>query len=145
MGQKIALPERKLHSVDEFVERFPGVKRVMIDGTQRPIQRPQDKERQQKNYSGKKRRVTRKHLAAIDETKRVLVLSRAREGTVHDKRLLDEEELAAAIPDELAIEVDLGFQGLQKEYVNIRSGHKKPRGGKLTPAQKAENKALSRE
>jgi hypothetical protein len=73
------------------------------------------------------------------------VLSQAREGKVHDKRLLEEEAMADAIPDALAIEVDLGFQGLQNEYVNIRIGHKKPRGGELTPGQKAENKALSRE
>lgn len=58
---------------------------------------------------------------------RVLVLSKAREGKVHDKRLLDEEGLAAAIPDEVAIAVNLGFQGLQNEYVNIHIGHKKPR------------------
>jgi hypothetical protein len=81
----------------------------------------------------------------VDERKRVLVLSKAREGKVHDKRLLDEEAIAAAIPDAIAIEVDLGFQGLQNEYVNIRIGHKKPRGGELMPQQKAENKALSRE
>lgn len=89
--------------------------------------------------------MTRKHLVAVDETKRVLVLSGAHEGKVHDKRMLDDQELAAAIPDELSIEVDLGFQGLQKEYVNIRIGYKKPRGGELTPTQKQENKALSRE
>jgi hypothetical protein len=145
LGQKLALPERKLRSVEEFVERFPSVKRVMIDGTERPIQRPQDNERQKEHYSGKKRRTTRKHLAVVDERKRVLVLSKAREGKVHDKRLLDEEAIAAAIPDAIAIEVDLGFQGLQNEYVNIRIGHKKPRGGELMPQQKAENKALSRE
>lgn len=145
MGQQLVLPERKLHSIDEFVERFPQVKRVMLDGTERPIQHPQDKQRQQENYSGKKRRSTRKHLAAVGERKRVLVLSSAREGKVHDKRLLDEEGLAAAIPDEVPIEVDLGFQGLQNEYVNIRIGHKKPTGEELTQAQKEENKALSRE
>ncbi len=134
-----------MRSIDEFVERFPAVRRVMIDGTERPIQRPQDRQRLYENYSGKKRRPTRKHLAGVDEHKRVLVLSKAREGKVHDKRLLDEEELAAAIPDEVPIEVDLGFQGLQNEYVNIRIGHKKPRGGELTQAQKEENQALSRE
>jgi len=145
LGQKLALPERKLRSVEEFVERFPAVKRVMIDGTERPIQRPQDKERQKEHYSGKKRRTTRKHLAAVDERKRVLLLSSSREGKVHDKRFLDEEAMAAAIPDAIPIEVDLGFQGLQNEYVNIRIGHKKPRGGELTPEQQAENKTLSRE
>jgi len=117
----------------------------MIDGTERPIQRPKDKLRQKENYSGKKRRTTRKHLAAVDENKRVLVLTPAREGKVHDKRLLDEEDLAAAVPDEIAIEVDLGFQGVQKQYVNIRIPHKKPRGGELTPEQKSQNTELSRE
>jgi DDE superfamily endonuclease len=79
------------------VARFPGVKRVMIDGTERPIQRPQDPVRQKANYSGKKRRHTRKHLAAVDEHKRILILSPARAGKVHDKRMLDETELVEAI------------------------------------------------
>lgn len=97
------------------------------------------------NYSGKKRRHTRKHIGGVDERKRVLVLSKAREGRVHDKRLLDEEDLAAAIPDEIPIDVDLGFLGLQKEYINVRLPHKKPRGGELTDAQKEENRSLSQE
>lgn len=143
LGKKMALPERKLDSVEAFIERFPGVKRVMIDGTERPIQRPQDPEKQTLNYSGKKRRHTRKHLAAVDEIKRVLVLSRAREGKLHDKKFHDEDDIAGSIPDEIPIEVDLGFLGLQKQYVNIRLPHKKPRGGTLTPEQKAENRTLS--
>ncbi|MFN6502368.1 MAG: transposase family protein, partial [Nostoc sp. DedQUE01] len=48
---------------------------VMIDGTERPIARPQDPEQQKHNYSGKKKRHTRKHLAAVDETKRILILT----------------------------------------------------------------------
>lgn len=52
----------------------------MIDGTERPIQRPQDPEQQKLNYSGKKRRHTSMHLAAVDQRQRVLVLSQAREG-----------------------------------------------------------------
>jgi len=145
LGHQLVLPERKLPCIEEFVERFPQVKRVIIDRTERPIQRPLDKQRQQQNYSGKKRRTTRKHRAAVDEHKRVLVLSKARSGKVHDKRLLDQEGLAAAIPDQVPIEVDLGFQGLQNQYLNIRIGHKKPRGGQLSQTQTAENKALSRE
>lgn len=143
LGEQMALPERKLDSVEAFIERFPGVKRVMMDGTERPIQRPQDPEKQKLNYSGKKRRHTRKHLAAVDETKRILVLSPAREGKLHDKKFHDEEDIAGSIPDEIPIEVDLGFQGLQKQYVNIRLPHKKPRGGTLSPEQKVENRTLS--
>jgi hypothetical protein len=79
-GKKMGLPERKLESIEAFLERFPGVERVMIDGTERPVQRPQDPEAQTAHYSGKKKRHTRKPLAAVDETKRVLGLTQAREG-----------------------------------------------------------------
>ena len=142
LGKKQALPERKLHSIEDFVARFPGVKRVMIDGTERPIQRPQDPEQQKLNYSGRKRRHTRKHLAAVDGDKRVLVLSRAREGKLHDKKFHDDEDIIGGIPDDIPIELDLGFLGVQKQYDNLRLPHKKPRGGELTPEQKAENRVL---
>lgn len=142
LGQKMVLP-RKLDSLETFFQRFPEVQRVMIDGTERPIARPQDPEAQQANYSGKKKRHTRKHLAAVDETKRVLVLSKAREGKLHDKRFHDEDDIAGNVPDEIPIEVDLGFLGLQKEYVNIHLPHKKPTGGELSATQKEENRALS--
>ncbi len=143
LGKKMALPERKLTSLEAFIERFPGVERVMIDGTERPIQRPQDPQQQQLNYSGKKRRHTRKHLAAVDQHKRVLVLSKAREGKLHDKKFHDEEDIAGRVPDEIPIELDLGFLGVDKQYDNICIPHKKPKKGELTAEQKAENRALS--
>ncbi len=89
LGNIIILPERQLDRITTFRERFPEVKRVMIDQTERPIQRPQDLKQQTLNYSGKKKQHTRKHLAAVDETKRVIVLSKAREGKLHDKRFHD--------------------------------------------------------
>lgn len=143
LGEKMVLPERKLDSIEAFLQRFPAVKRIMIDGTERPIARPQAPEAQQLHYSGKKKRYTRKHLAAVDETKRVLVLSKAREGKLHDKRLHDEDDIAGNVPDEIPLEVDLGFLGLQKEYVNVHLPHKKPRGGVLSATQKEENRVLS--
>lgn len=143
LGEKLALPERKLTSIEAFVERFPDVKRVMVDGTERPIARPQDPEAQKLNYSGKKKRHTRKHLAAVDQDKRVLVLSKAREGKLHDKKFHDEDDIVGSVPDEIPVELDLGFLGVQKQYDNIRIPHKKPRGGELTPEQKADNRVLS--
>ncbi len=143
LGKKLVLPERKLDSIEAFLERFPGVERVMIDGTERPIQRPQDSEAQKANYSGKKKRHTRKHLAAVDQSQRVLVLSKAREGKLHDKRFHDEDDIAGAVPDAIPIEVDLGFLGLHKEYDNVHLPHRKPKGGELSDQQKQENRALS--
>jgi hypothetical protein len=36
LGQKMVLPERKIDSIEAFLECFPAVKRVMIDGTIAP-------------------------------------------------------------------------------------------------------------
>jgi len=49
------------------------------------------------------------------------------------------------IPDEVSVEGDLGFQGLQNEFVNIHLPHKKPRGKELSQQQKQENREFSRQ
>jgi hypothetical protein len=108
----------------------------MVDGTHHLIVRPKDSGKQKQNFSAKKKRHKSKHLAALEQSKRVIVLSRAREGNSHDKQLLDEQGLAAQIPDEIAIEVDLGFQGCQNEDVNIKIPHKKLRSRELSEQQK---------
>ena len=145
LGKKQVLPERKINSIAEFLEKFPEVREVIIDGTERPVQRPKDAAKQTENYSGKKKRHTRKHTTGSTRKKRVILLSKARGGKVHDKKQLDEEEWIENIPDEVAIEGDLGFQGLQNEFVNVHLPQKKPRGKELTESQKEENREFSRQ
>ena len=145
LGHKQALPERKVRSLEEFLERFPEVKAVILDGTERPVQRPKDPQKQKEHYSGKKKRHTRKHITGSTRQKRVILLTKARPGTVHDKRQLDEEDLVGNIPDEVAVEGDLGFQGLQNEFENIHLPHKKPRGKELSEQQKQENREFSQQ
>ena len=145
LGEKKVLPLRKLHSIEEFLEYFPTVKEVIVDGTERPISRPKDGEKQKENYSGKKKRCTRKNLAASSKDKSILVLSPTTSGKSHDKKIQDIEDIIGGIPDEIPVLVDSGFQGVQKQYVNIRLPHKKPRGGDLTAEQKQENRELAKE
>lgn len=143
LGQKMVLPERQLESLEDFMTRFPSAREVMIDGTERPIERPKDQDKHKSHYSGKKKRHTRKHLVMTDQNKRVLVLSKAREGKVDDKRQLNEEKLADFVPDDIPIHVDLGFQGLQNEFVNIKIPDKKPRGKELSEEHKQSNREKS--
>jgi hypothetical protein len=145
LGSKQVLPERKLRSMEEFLERFPDVTEVILDGTERPVQRPKDVAQQQEHYSGKKKRHTRKHITGSTRKKRVILLSQARGGRIHDKRQLEEANLVEYIPDEVAIEGDLGFQGLQNEFDNVHLPHKKPKGKELTQQQKQENREFSRQ
>jgi hypothetical protein len=145
LGHKQVLPERKLRSLTEFLERFPEVKTVIVDGTERPVQRPKQAEAQKEHYSGKKKRHTRKHITGTTDHKRVILLSKARAGKIHDKRQLDEEEWIEHIPEGVTIEGDSGFQGLQNEFENIHLPHKKPRGKELSDLQKQENREFSRQ
>jgi len=46
LGFKQVLPERKLRNMEEFLERFLNVEAVILDGTERPVQRPKDSEKQ---------------------------------------------------------------------------------------------------
>ena len=75
LGKKMALPERKLESIEELITRFLSVTEVMIDGTEQPIQRPQYQQKQKEHYLGKKKGHTRKYLILTDRERRVLVLS----------------------------------------------------------------------
>ena len=143
LGYKQVLPVRQIRSIEEFIARFPDVRAVILDGTERPVQRPQDPDKQKTHYSGKKKRHTRKHITGSTREKRVILLTKARPGKVHDKRQLDEEEVVENIPEVIPIEGDLGFQGLQKEFENIHLPHKKPRGKELTDQQKQENRDFS--
>ena len=84
-----------------------------------------------------------KHTTGSTRKKRIILLSKAKAGKVHDKKQLDENDWVSNIPDAIVIEGDLGYQGLQKEFVNVRLPHKKPKGQELTEAQKQENREFS--
>ncbi len=62
LGRKCVLPARRIGSVEEFRQRFPQVKDVMIDGMERPVQRPSRNKSQKRHYSGKKKSHQRKNV-----------------------------------------------------------------------------------
>jgi hypothetical protein len=104
------------------------------DGTERPINRPQDPEEQELYYSGKKKQHTVKNDLVIDEPCKVRFLSDTVEGKRNDKRLADES--GYQVPPCSVLAQDAGFQGFQLEGVSILQPKKKPRGGELCYADK---------
>ncbi len=109
------------------------------DGTERPINRPQKDQRMY--YSGKKKQHTIKNNVIIDETCKILFLTSTCEGKKHDKRITD--EAGYTFPEGSTVYQDTGFQGFCPEGVLIVQPKKKPRGGELTPDEKAENRRIS--
>ncbi len=141
LGREIVLPERKITSVEEFLEKFPEAKDVFFDGTERRIQRPKNKKRQNKLYSGKKKANTRKNVVMSDEKKRILFLSPTKSGRRHDKRILDKSMLK--LPDDVGKWADTGFQGLNKLYKNVVIPKRGTKKNPLSLADKADNKVIS--
>jgi hypothetical protein len=82
-----------------------------------------------------------KSLVLVDARGQILFLSDTFEGSVHDKAIAD--SVPYPLPEGSVLYQDLGFQGYTISGVTIQQPHKKPRGGKLTDEQKAENRALA--
>ena len=72
----------------------------------------------------------------------ILFLSTTFEGKVHDKRIADYS--AYPLPPDSQLLQDLGFLAFTLEGVEMLEPTKKPRGGTLTPEQKAANQVLAR-
>ena len=146
LGKKMALPKRQLKSVDDFFKAFPEAKEVFIDGTERPIQRPKDKEKQKANYSGKKKRHTRKNLVITTKKKRIGLLSKTVEGKQHDFTMLKALAPPRYIPPKVKTHLDLGFKGYQKQYPDHRVSmpQRKPRTTELSKTVKEQNKRKSK-
>jgi hypothetical protein len=142
LGFEHQLPARKAADVTQVLRQCPGLE-FIIDGTERPIQRPKDKQRQREFYSGKKKRHTVKNVIIGDgRTRKIKAVSRTRSGKTSDKRTADEEHYR--FPARSKLYKDTGFQGYEPPKVRTYQPKKKPRNGELTAEEKAANQAISR-
>ena len=140
---KIVLPERKITSVEEFFKKFPDLKDVFIDGTERPVQRPKDSKKRKKLYSGKKKQFTKKTIVMGNEKRRILVLTPIKSGRRHDKRLTDKSGIPRVIPDNVTAWIDTGLQGIQKDHPNTQMPKKATKNNPLTIEDKQNNRIIS--
>lgn len=132
-------------SLEEILKEFPELKEfgISLDGAERPTKRPKDKEKQKRQYSGKKKRHTVKNvLIASALNTRILYLSKTRDGPVHDKKVIDEENLSCHDPI-IEAAADTGFIGLKIGSLKIVIPKKKLKLQPLSESDKAQNRAIS--
>jgi DDE superfamily endonuclease/Helix-turn-helix of DDE superfamily endonuclease len=141
LGYEQQLPEREPAKLEAVLSRCPSLE-FMIDGTERPINRPQDKTDRKRYYSGKKKGHTVKNNVISARGGKVLFLSDTYEGKKHDKKIADEE--AYQFPQGSVLWQDTGFQGFAPHGVKIKQPKKKPRNGELSDEQKEENRQISK-
>ena len=80
-------PEGDSKQVAQRIEAGEGGANLSVDGTERRLQRPVNKDKQKEKYSGKKKTQTDKNLLLVNEnTKKIVYLSPTVEGKKHDKK-----------------------------------------------------------
>jgi len=109
---------------------------IIIDCTEQPIERPKKK----KYYSGKKKNHTIKTEIQMVESGRIISVSKAYPGTVHD---FEVRKQGPPLPEKSRTYVDSGYQGLDKVHQATELPYKKPKNGELTSEEKEYNRGLA--
>jgi hypothetical protein len=145
LDKELVLPKRQIKDLDELLSEMPEIKAIYIDGTERPVRRPKDPEKQKENYSGKKKKHTKKNLVITTEEKEILLLTETREGKVHDYGNFKDEKIGEHLPKNISVVLDNGFQGIQKDYpgLTVVMPKRKPKGKELTQEDKENNREIS--
>jgi hypothetical protein len=99
---------------------------LLIDGTERRRQRPQDAQQQRDHYSGKKKSHTDKNVLLVNaQSRKVVYLSPTACGKTHDKKMVDQAPIT--YPAGATLGKDTGFQGYEPAGVSTLQPKKSPR------------------
>ena len=147
------LPETEFKTPEEMKEAFKDVNTLIIDATERVIQRPVDDEVQNEHYSGKRKIQANKNTVISNSDRYVLYLGPTFPGKNHDYGMF-KKEFNPKLDwfKDFNIRIDLGYYGFDKDYItkNTFIPHKKPRKSKNNPntklsgVQKYENREMNK-
>lgn len=138
------VPATTAEELGKFLSEHPEVKEILIDWTERPVQRSSSYKNQKKDYSGKKKKHTLKNLVLTWDNKMILGISKTVGGKTHDYPMLKKSEFMNVLLW-YTIFVDLWFQGIKKDFPwhNIFIPKKNYKKNPLTEAEKEENRLIS--
>lgn len=150
---KVYGKKRKLRTIEELEELFPGFK-ALIDATEQEIPRPKEKRKRKTHYSVKKRRHTVKTQLTVNANGLIVHRTGHARGRTHDYALFKHNH--PDLPEMVRSVVDLGYYGIENGYPEMHpmipfkrhaggKGHAGEKGPPLTPEQKAFNRQLSKE
>lgn len=139
---KVELPARHGRDLAAVLAQLPEVKEVLIDGTERPVARPQHKGRRDRHYSGRRKRTTVKNVV-VTAGGRVVLLTPTAPGRRHDKAEADRARVRLGAT--VRVLGDSGFQGYAAGAAPVSTPRKKPRGRPLHWQHRRRNRTLARE
>ena len=153
LPKKLHQKVRRLRTIDEVEEVFPGFK-AFLDATEQEIPRPKSKRKRKTHYSGKKKRHTVKTQITVNKTGLIVHKTRHAHGSRHDYAVFKQHH--PHLPDNVSLGLDLGYDGVQNDYPQLNSKvpfkRRSPGRGKrgfkakeLTSEQEKFNQKLSKE
>ena len=96
------------------------------DGTERPVVRPKDNNKQRLYFSGRKRRHSLKNILISEALCRVVFLSLTCGGKKHDKKAADEAGYSGCFPEGAVLLQDTGFQAFPQNPQGLFSRKRNP-------------------
>jgi hypothetical protein len=107
---------KRIGSIEEFREAYPELT-FIIDGVEQPKRKPKDKQKRKDDYSGKKKRHTRKQLVTATPSGILVDQSPSVGGRTHDFQAFKDDHAQRGVFKEFAdwrasLYGDSGFQGL---------------------------------
>jgi DDE superfamily endonuclease len=138
---KVHLPARHGRQLSEVMAHIPEIKEVLLDGTERPVARPQHKGRRDAHYSARRKRTTVKNVL-LTAARRVVLLTPTVPGRRHDKAEADRARVRLKAGHRLL--ADSGLQGYEAGAAQVCVPHKKPRGRPLHWRHRRANRKLAR-
>ena len=136
------LPARHGRDLQAVLAHLPEVQEVLIDGTERPIARPEHKGRRDRHYSGRRKRTTVKNVVATAGA-RVVLLTPTAPGRRPDKAEADRARVR--LDGRIRLLGDSGFPGYEAGAARVCTPRKKPPGRSLHWRHRRANRQLVRE
>lgn len=141
--------KKRIGSMEEFKEAYPELT-FIIDGVEQPKRKPKDKEKRKSDYSGKKKRHTRKQLLTATPNGIIVDQSPSCGGRTHDFQIFKDDQASRAPFQEfqqqrVSLYGDSGFQGMQEMDlgVEVRLIQRARRNHPLTRDEKKLNQLRS--
>jgi len=103
LPKKVHQKARRLRTIDEIEELFPGFK-AFLDATEQEILRPKNKGKRKTHYSGKKKRHTVKTQITVNENGLIVHKTRHARGSRHDYSLF--KRCHPNLPDNVRLGLD---------------------------------------
>lgn len=132
--EQVEKQEDNCRFIMEMLSEF----QLIVDSTEQVIKRPSDPTKQEEYFSGKKKQHTFKNqIITLPRGEDIVDVEAGKKGPTSDISLFKKQQ--EKFNPNQKFEGDKAYQGGK----NLKSPHKKPRGGELTVSQKNENKIFS--